>query len=99
MSTNAIHCCIIFSTSKESALNKLEQIFECRSVDKRRIRANAIEYVSGNEKWVWLDPSRPGTTRGYRAHKAFVDADCTIRQLREVIQPICYLHCELFEFY
>jgi len=97
MSCNAHHRSIIFSSDRQKVIDKLSQISMMSNMPIIRISKDSIESTFDDEQWVWVDPSRD--IRGYRAHKALVDMDCTIRQLEYVIKPMCEGHCENLEYF
>ena len=99
MSMNAYHCCIVFSNNRDKAVQKFEDIFiEKGSPDniKRIMAKDRIEYIFEDEDWIWIRPALGA--RGYRAHKAYVDIDCTKEQIDCAIRPICDLYCDEKDF-
>ena len=105
MSMNAHHCCIVYSNNPDVAKRKMEEILQDK-LDKGidnlvRIRDGRrhgdLRYTYEDEEWVWVRPSM--AARGYRAHKAYVDAKCTYQEVYENIKPYCDLYCKDEDFH
>lgn len=100
MSMNAHHCCIVFSHDMSVAKQKLDEIYQekgCPDNIKRIISPSRISYRYEDEEWIWVKPNE--TCRGYRAHKAYIDRNCTIKDLHMFIIPIFELYCEKCDFH
>lgn len=89
---NSIHCCIVFSDNESKARSKIKEIASTLNNPKITMGRGFARCASDDEEWVWIRPSMDAA-RGYRAHKAWIDEDCSIKQLNLVIDPAC-VFCE-----
>jgi hypothetical protein len=87
----------VFSNDEIKAKHKLEEIATNSKCVDKRIGRGFARYVIDGDEWMWVRPI--DSAKGYRAHKAWIDMDCTIRQLEYVILPICELYCEEFNYF
>jgi phage terminase large subunit-like protein len=102
---NAHHCCIVFTHDYDTAKKKLEEILQDKlsnGIDNLiRIwnspNSGNFRYLYEDEEWVWVNPSMGA--RGYRAHKAYVDAKCTYQEVEEYIRPYCASYCKDEDFH
>lgn len=100
MSMNAYHCCCVFSHNYDTALRKMEEIYTEKGSPnnvKKILSRDRLVYHFEDEEWVWIRPIE--SSRGYRAHKAYVSMDCTIEELENLIYPICNLYCDKKDFH
>jgi len=97
MSANAHHFCIVFSNNEIRAKEKLEEIACSAECTKKDFGRGYAKIVVGDEEWMWVRPS--DIAKGYRAHKAWIDEQCTIEQLNNIILPICSMYCEEMKYF
>ena len=100
MSKNTHHCCIVFSRNWVSAYDKMEEIVVEKGNPENVIKTitrNTLRYTFDDEVWIWVNTSY--NNKGKRAYKAYIDMDCTIRDLEYIIKPICYTYCKECRYY
>jgi hypothetical protein len=97
MSMNAHHCCIVYSNNRDTALKKLNELKEGKDNVVSLCSYDNLRYKIEDEEWMWVRPNMQ--CRGYRAHKAYVDAKCTYQEVEENIKPYSYCKDEDFKLF
>lgn len=81
---------IVFSNSRQRALEKLEEICEEKTNLLVKIKYNEsdLKYIFKDEIWIWKRPDYH--VRGYRYEKCWIDeGNITLKQFKEIILPRC----------
>lgn len=80
---------IVFSNSRQRALEKLEEI--CEEINllvKIKHNESDLIYIFKDEIWIWKRPDYH--VRGYRFKKCWIDEDnVTLKQFKKIILPRC----------
>ena len=90
MSINPRYYGCVFTSSKERATNKLEEIYVIKGSPeyvKRIYSLSGATYVYEDSEWRWVSPSC--TARGMRLNEVWIDLETPNSIIEEVILPSC----------
>ena len=87
--------CIVYSPNREKAYIQLSKIFLDKISDFIMFRDTGFElmFLFKDETWFWKQPVE--YVRGYRPHKVYIDKQCDLCAIRDIILPTCIYSIEI----